>query len=194
MRPPCCPASSSPAPSSITFWPGPLFPGAFSRQPQPSRFLFMPRPQRSGRSSCGTIPASPSARSGATWSFASRRPLFLAVVVSVFLYGRTQGARVQTALLLGFLFLLLDELLMIVNLRNRRTPRRRLCPDPSQPAYLGHPALPRRLLVRPQSPPGTGTARYPRGAPPLRGDHRGHGRRHQHSVPRLPRLVSERDP
>ncbi len=41
---------------------------------------------------------------------------FLSIVLGVFIYGRLQGFRVQIALVLGILFLLLDEMLMIINL------------------------------------------------------------------------------
>ena len=58
-------------------------------------------------------------RFGSFWgdmAFRAAAAFFLSMVLGVFLYRRAQGARVQVALLLGFLFLLLDELLMTVNL------------------------------------------------------------------------------
>ncbi len=61
----------------------------------------------------------PGAAFGAFWgdmAFRVTAAGMLAVILGVFLLGRAKGARVHWALLLGFLFLLLDELLMIVNL------------------------------------------------------------------------------
>jgi len=61
----------------------------------------------------------PRAPFGSFWgdmAFRITASLLLGFVVSVFIVARIRGKRIQSALLLGFLFLFLDEFLMILNL------------------------------------------------------------------------------